>query len=183
MSNPYTGTVASALRKAQLLLGAHQQAANEQPLMDAALLESAVTQLWRAYRAFLAEQGHQLQLGFAAGAEPDSAQALAALVSQRGKFSGDVTELVNLSEDPQSWLSRLSGAWAGLWQLSLSTPAGPAGAANVGGSGVETMIPVRQLDNPSARPLEAPLTADNLHQWHQALVELIQRQRAQSQEW
>nr|WP_010130560.1 DUF6586 family protein [Microbulbifer agarilyticus] len=182
MSNPYTGTVASALRKAQLLLGDHQQAASGQPLLGTALREAALTQLWRAYRAFLAEQGHQLQLGFAVGAEPESAQALAALVSRRGKFSGDVTELVNLSEDPQSWLSGLCGAWAGLWQLSISAPPGPAGALNAA-SGVESMIPVRQLDNPSANPQDVSLTADNLRRWHQALVELIQRQRAQSQEW
>ncbi|GAB2502735.1 DUF6586 family protein [Microbulbifer agarilyticus] len=183
MSNPYTGTVASALRKAQLLLGEPQQVASGQPLLDTALLEAALTQLWRAYRAFLAEQGHQLQLGFAAGSEPESAQALAALVSQRGKFSGDVTELVNLSEDPESWLSGLCRAWAGHWQLSTSAPAGPSEASNATASGVQAMIPVRQLDNPSAGPQDADMTADNLRQWYQALVELIQRQRAQSQEW
>ena len=183
MSNPYTGTVASALRKAQLLLQSCAEA-GDNPLLETALLESALVQLWRGYRAFLAEQGHQLQLGISAGAEPESAQALAALVSRRGKFSGEVTELVNLAEDPHSWLAGLSAAWSKLWVLSAAGSGVQATSGKSAGA-VESMIPVRQLDGAAAvqEVQAAPITREGVQQWLQSLSELIQRQRSHSQEW
>ena len=143
-------------------------------------MEAAVLQLWRGYRGFLAEQGHQLQLGFAAGAEPATAQALAALVAQRGKFSGEANELVNLAENPDSWFAGLAVAWNKLWLLSASGPAGQAVPAKTGAA--ESIIPVRQLDAAETAPDQA-LTRERVQQWYQALSELVQRQRAHSQEW
>ncbi|WP_231757189.1 DUF6586 family protein [Microbulbifer elongatus] len=179
MSNPYTGTVASALRKAQLLLQSSAQA-GDTPLLEASLLEAAVVQLWRGYRGFLAEQGHQMQLGFATGAEPETAHALAHLVAQRGKFSAEANELVSLAENPDSWFAGLCGAWHRLWALSVSsaTTSSPA-------SGVQSVIPVRQLDDlgRSVATSDQPLTRERVQEWYQGLSELIQRQRAHSQEW
>ncbi|WP_406827657.1 DUF6586 family protein [Microbulbifer sp. ARAS458-1] len=179
MSNPYTGTVASALRKAQLLLQSSAEV-DDTPLLEASLLEAAVLQLWRGYRGFLAEQGYQMQLGFAAGAEPQTAQALANLVAQRGKFSGEASELVNLAENPDSWFAGLFAAWHKLWVLSASGSSGHAQSTT--SVGVQSMIPVRQLDSAEVAPEQA-LTRERVQQWHRSLSELIQRQRAHSQEW
>ncbi|WP_066964051.1 DUF6586 family protein [Microbulbifer sp. Q7] len=177
MSNPYTGSVASALRKAQLILQAPvpgEAADSQQALLESALQEAALMQLWRAYKAFLAEQGQQLQLGFRAGAEPDTAQALAQLVSARGKFSAEVNELVSLSENPESWFQGMQAAWEALWR-----PAGTEAAQSEGAAGVQTLIPVQQLD----RAAPEPLSRDLLMKWLRALNELVVRQRAHGQEW
>jgi len=179
MSNPYTGAVASALRKAQLLLqtpDSPAQAGSQQALRETALQEAALLQLWRAYKAFLAEQGHQLQLGFRAGGEPENAAALARLVSARGKFSAEVNELVSLAENPDSWYQGMAAAWQALW-----LPAG--GASEAAGTEsaaiVQSLIPVQQLD----RQVPQPLSREALSGWLQALSELVQRQRAHAQEW
>ena len=178
MSNPYTGAVASALRKAQLILHSPEssgEAGTPQALQETSLQEAALLQLWRAYKAFLAEQGHQLQLGFRPGGEPETAAALAALVSARGKFSAEVNELVSLAENPDSWFQGMAAAWRALW-----LPAGAgAQASEVASAEVQSLIPVQQLD---CRQPE-PLSRQALTGWLRALNELVQRQRAHAQEW
>lgn len=178
MSNPYTGAVASALRKAQLILHSPEssgEAGAPQALQETALQEAALLQLWRAYRAFLAEQGHQLQLGFGPGGEPETATALATLVSARGKFSAEVNELVSLAENPDSWFQGMAAAWQALWL--------PAGGETQSGTvvsvEVQSLIPVQQLD----RREPEPLSRKALTSWLNALNELVQRQRAHAQEW
>ncbi|WP_250462521.1 DUF6586 family protein [Microbulbifer litoralis] len=162
MSNPYTGAVASALRKGELLLSLEQAA----PLQQAAVLEAAVLHLWRAYRAFLAELAYQLQLN----SEPESAQALAERATALGKTCSEAVELSDLAADPDSWLSQLQAAWVQLW--SFSAESRPHTAA-------DNLIPLQNL----SAPQPAALTETRLRQWHAGLAELIRRQRAQSEEW
>ena len=162
MSNSYTGAVASALRKCQLLLGIEGTA----QLQHSALQEAAVLQLWRAYRAFLAELAHQLQLG----SEPESPQALAERAAAAGKTCGAAVEMQELVKDPESWLARLQSAWVQLWSFSAE-PGGQARPAN--------LIAVENLS--AAVPVV--LEDSQIHAWHSALTELVRRQRAQSEEW
>lgn len=175
MSNPYTGTVASALRKAELLLQSLEAGeAESNPLQQSALLEGTLLQLWRAHRAFLAEQGHQLQLGFKPGGEPEAAHRLQELTAARGKFSAEVAELVGLEENPDSWFSAMARCWQGLWR-----PAGGGAQESAANNGVQTLIPLRQLDT----NFSASLDRESLRHWHRQLNELVARQRAQGQEW
>lgn len=162
MSNPYTGSVASALRKSQLLLETDCAA----PLQQVAMQEAVVLHLWRAYRAFLAELAFQLQLD----TEPESAQALAERALAFGKASGEAAELQELALDPDSWLSRLQAVWVQLW--SFATESGNRQQA-------ANLIPLQNLSAPG--PVQ--LSDDLLRDWHSALGELVRRQRAQSQEW
>ncbi|WP_226661922.1 DUF6586 family protein [Microbulbifer aggregans] len=173
MSNPYTGSVASALRKSQLLLESAAEGAGAQApaLAETALLEGALLHLWRAYRAFLAEQAHQLGLG---GAEPESAQALMKLVEAGRKASAEVGELVGLMENPDSWLRSMDYAWRGLWRLSSQ-----ASVARGGVPAVQSLIPATELRDPA----EDVLSARKITFWHRSLTELVDRQRAQGQEW
>lgn len=175
MSNPYTGSVASSLRKGQLLLEAVTEPAGAAApaLPETALLEGALLHLWRAYRAFLAEQAHQL--GFA-GVEPESAQALMKLVEGGQKASAEVGELVGLMENPDSWLRGMETAWRGLWRLS-SQPSGRNGGNSV--STVQPLIAVTELRDPA----EGVLDVQKVTFWHRSLTELVDRQRAQGQEW
>lgn len=162
MSNPYTGSVASALRKAELLLTLEAP----ESLGQKALLEAALLQLWRAYRAFLCEVSFQLQLG----CEPGSESELRARAAERGITSGEANELMALLEQPDSWLSQLQAAWGWLWSF-----AAPGGAD----SRADKLIPLRNLSE--AQPSE--LSAAGLREWQRALGELIRRQRAHSAEW
>lgn len=169
MSNPYTGTVASALRKAELLLLSEVEAT---ALARTAFHEAVVLQLWRAYRAFLAELAHQLQLG--EGCEPESAQALAERAAASGKTCGEAVELQELGADGDSWLAGLQAAWVQLWNFT--------GEAGPHYRGMETggqLIPVANLSSPRDMELNSTL----LREWHGALAGLVRRQRAQSQEW
>ncbi|WOX05470.1 DUF6586 family protein [Microbulbifer pacificus] len=175
MSNPYTGIVVSALRKSELLLQSLEvREAESNPLLQAALLEGTLLQLWRAHRAFLAEQGHQLQLGFKPAGEPDTALRLQEMAAARGKFSAEVAELVGLEENPDSWFNAMARCWQGLWR-----PAGGAQESGAANSGVRTLIPLRQLDS----SFSASLDSESLRHWHRQLNELVVRQRAQGQEW
>ncbi|WP_299593051.1 DUF6586 family protein [uncultured Microbulbifer sp.] len=181
MSNPYTGAVASALRKTQLILhspDASGEAGSQQALLDTALQEAALVQLWRAYRAFLAEQGHQLQLGFRPGGEPETAQALAQLVAARGKFSAEVNELVSLGENPDSWFRSMELAWQALWRPAGGISMSPSDPGP-GPGAVQSLIPVQQLDQTAAEPL----SREALTSWLRAMNELVQRQRAHGEEW
>lgn len=162
MTNPYTGAVASALRKCELLLGVEDSS----PLQRSALQEAAVLQLWRAYRAFLAELAHQLQLG----SEPESPQALSERASAVGKSCGEALEMQELIRDPESWLARLQASWVQLWSFSAETDR-QARPANI--------IPVQNLS--ASGPAE--LEDGEIHAWHSALSELVRRQRAHSEEW
>lgn len=161
MSNPYTGTVAAALRKSELLLAVECEA----PLQRAALHEAAVLQLWRAYRAFLAELAYQLQLN----SEPESAQALAERAAAFGVTCGAAVELSELDVDPDSWLAQLQAAWVELWDFSSDS----------GGQRPANLIPLQNLS--ATGPVE--LSEEVLRQWHAGLAELVRRQRAQSEEW
>ena len=184
MSNPYTGTVASALRKCQLLVSAAMEEevvamppSHPAVLMRTAGLEGALMQLWRAYRAFLAEQAHQLNLGV----EPDSAKALHSQALSNQKVSAEVEELVGLAENPESWFCQLEQAWRSLWRLSSQAGA-RAGAKTVGAGeqgAVQNLIPSVQVAESSG----GGLNAEQLARWHQNLSELVTRQRAQGQEW
>ncbi|MBB5210574.1 DUF6586 family protein [Microbulbifer hydrolyticus] len=181
MSNPYTCAVASALRKAQLILhslASPEGAGSQQALYESAQHEAALLQLWRAYKAFLAEQGQQLQLGFGPGGEPETAHALAQLVSARGKFSAEVNELVSLAENPDSWFQSMAAAWQALWQPATGTAQQPAASA-VDAAGGQSLIPLQQLD----RRAPEPLGHEALEKWLRALNELVQRQRAHGEEW
>lgn len=178
MSNPYTGSVASALRKAQLLLDLLvDSAAGSAPaegLSQAALQEGALLQLWRAYRAFLAEQAHQLGLR----AEPESAHGLLKMAETRQNASAEVRELASLAENRESWFSAMERAWHSLWRLS-SGPGEAGGHKGVQVQSAVNLIPSTTLAEPAA----AALDARGLRQWHRSLSELISRQRAQAQEW
>lgn len=175
MSNPYTGLVASALRKSELMLHSLDASGVEHnALLQSALLEGALLQLWRAYRAFLAEQGHQLQLGFKPGGEPDTAIRLQELVGARGKYSAEVVELVGLEENPDSWFGAMARCWRGLWRPA----AGGAQELSAAGS-VQSLIPLRQMDSSAS----ASLDRESLRFWHRQLGELVARQRDQSREW
>jgi len=161
MSNPYTGQVVSALRKAQLLL----QLTSEMPLQRVALEEAAVLQLWKAYRAFLAELSHQLQLGF----ESDSLQVIADSLEGQGRASIEVKELQQLSEEPCSWLSQLLRAWTQLVSV-LSKPEAKHESPN--------LIPVHNL----ATSELVTISDEVLLHWHASLSELVRRQRANLEE-
>jgi hypothetical protein len=167
MSNPYTGSVASALRKAELLLGAEASPG----LQRAAVQDGALLQLWRAYRAFLLELSFQLQLG----AEPETAAQLQQLAASRGKTSSEAGELLELLGDPGSWLARLRGAWEQLWRFNNESAAGNGGQRPQTGK----LIPVQNL------AVSAPVVVDEilLREWQSALTELVRRQRAQTEEW
>ncbi|WGL17265.1 hypothetical protein PVT68_02945 [Microbulbifer bruguierae] len=180
MSNPYTGLVAAALRKCQLLLNRLEAEGSGDPLCQSALGEGALLQLWRGYRAFLAEQAHQLQLGVAPGREPESAGQLQQLVAQNGKFSAEIAELVSLAENPDSWYRQMDTAWRCLWHAPQAPSTRAQSAAT--GAAVQTLIPVRQVDVSSGSG-SSQLDAQSLREWHRALSELVQRQRAQGQEW
>ena len=146
--------------------------------------EGALLQLWRGYRAFLGEQAHQLQLGLGAGALPESAQSLQGLVAARGKFSAEVGELVSLAENPDSWFFPMAAAWGGLWR-SAAAAGKPAsdGAIPPSPPGVQTLIPLRQLEASSNDVAPVIVDADRLMAWLRALTELVQRQRVQGEEW
>lgn len=176
MSNPYTGMVASSLRKAQLILQSLEGGEGDgNPLMQSAQLEAALLQLWKAHRAFLAEQGHQLQLGFKPGGEPETAGKLQALVTVRGKYSAEVAELVGLEENPESWFAAMARCWLALWRPA----SGGSNQESAAGNGANTLIPLRQVDLISSVSLDR----DNLRHWLQQLNQLVLRQREQSQEW
>ncbi|WP_445366174.1 DUF6586 family protein [Microbulbifer sp. ANSA001] len=161
MSNPFTGQVASALRKAQLLL---QLTSDVSPLQSAALEEAVVLQLWKAYRAFLVELSHQLQLGF----EPESLQMIADSLETQGRASNEVKELQQLNEQPDSWLNQLLQAWTLLMSLPSNTEV-KREAPN--------LIPIH---NVGREPVT--ITVQGLTQWHKSMVELIRRQRANLEE-
>ncbi|AOS97792.1 hypothetical protein AUP74_02390 [Microbulbifer aggregans] len=163
MSNPHTGSVAAALRKAALLADIEPDGNLQRQALD----EARLLQLRRAYQAFLAELAFQLQLG----GQPDSALALARLAESQGKGCGEARELLELLEEPDSWLSSLERAWAGLWDFS--------GDANQQRASEPTLIPSRDLGR---RPLEA-LNGQQVDHWQSALSEIIRRQRAHSAEW
>ncbi|MEW5248456.1 DUF6586 family protein [Microbulbifer sp. 2201CG32-9] len=162
MSNPYTGTVTSALRKSELLLAGRPA----QGLQAAALREAALMQLWRAYLAYLAELSFQLQLGL----EPQSAAELQQRLQASAKASGEVAELIALEEDPCSWLSQLLACWRLLWR---------PGKANAGAQVGVDLISTgnRATANPES------LNDVRLRAWHLALQELVQRHRAHTEEW
>ncbi|WP_237056005.1 DUF6586 family protein [Microbulbifer sediminum] len=164
MPNPYTGTVAVALRKSQLLL--ESEPAGD--LHRVALQDAVVLQLWLAYRAFLCELGHQLQLG----AEPESPEQLARALGARGMASAEAAELLSLAEDRESWLAGLEAAWQQLWQFSGGS------ATGAGGAGSPTqVIPLRDLGR---QPPVPDLPA--LRVWRESLAELVRRQRAHMEE-
>ncbi|WP_295801985.1 DUF6586 family protein [uncultured Microbulbifer sp.] len=182
MSNPYTGSVASALRKCQLLLSAAAEGevaavppSHPAALVHAATLEGALLQLWRAYRAFLAEQAHQLSLG----AEPESATALLKLAAASHKASAEVGELVSLAENPDSWFRELEQAWRALWRFAAQQGGARASGSVSGPGAVQNLIPSTQLAEAPA----GPLSVERLEGWHRKLSELVARQRAQGQEW
>lgn len=163
MSNPYTGAVASALRKSQLLL----EGESGPVLRQAAVQEGAVMQLWRAYRAFLCELAFQLQLG----CEPESASELKERAAARGTACAEAVELLELLGDSGSWLSQLQAAWLQLWKFS--------GGRSEGNGGNDNLIPLQNL---SAAEIPA-LSEERLQVWRTALVELVRRQRAHMEEW
>lgn len=165
MTNPYTGTVAAALRKSQLLL----ELAPAEGLQRAAVQEAVLLQLWRAYRAFLGELAHQLQLG----AEPQAAAELKRAVLARGQASAEALELAALEADADSWLAALQDAWHQLWRFSADSSA--RGGATAAGQ----QIPV--VDLGSSRP--AALDSATLAEWRESLAELVRRQRAHLEEW
>ncbi|MBB3061459.1 DUF6586 family protein [Microbulbifer rhizosphaerae] len=163
MSNPYTGAVASALRKSQLLLEGEGGPA----LRQAAVQEGAMVQLWRAYRAFLCELAFQLQLG----CEPESASELKERAVARGMACAEAVELLELLGDPGSWLSQLQAAWLQLWKFS--------GGRSEGNRGGDNLIPLQNLST-----AEIPVLNEELLQtWRGALEELVRRQRAHMEEW
>ncbi|WP_193164066.1 DUF6586 family protein [Microbulbifer hainanensis] len=164
MSNPYTGAVASALRKAELLL---QAGVGDAPTR-AAIQDAVVLELWRAYRAFLAELAYQLQLGV----EPESARALADRASAMGKTCAEAAELCGLGADDDSWLAQLQVTWVQLWSFSSESGQRKAG-------GAVDLIPARNLSAPQSRVLDFA----TLDEWRRALAELVRRQRAHSEEW
>ena len=163
MSNPYTGAVASALRKAELLL---KTGVADMPTR-AAIQDAVVLQLWRAYRAFLAELAYQLQLGV----EPESARALAERAGAVGKTCAEAVELCDLGANDESWLAQLQAAWVQLW--SFSSEGGQRDAGRAG------LIPVRNLSASHNKVHDL----ETLDAWRRALAELVRRQRAQSEEW
>lgn len=163
MSNVYTGAVASALRKSQLLMEGENGAA----LRQAAVKEAVVLQLWRAYRAFLCELAFQLQLG----CEPESASDLKERAADRGTACAEAAELLELLGDSTSWLSQLQAAWQGLWQFS--------GGRGGGDRSNDYLIPLQNLSAPEA----AALSDERLEEWRRALAELVRRQRAHMEEW
>lgn len=173
MSNPYTGAVTSALRKAQLLLDGPAPEGPSAPLARTAAHEGAVLQLWRAYRAFLAELAFQLNLG----SEPESAQALAERAAGRGISCGPAVELQELTASPESWLAQLQAAWVQLW--SFSGDGASSTGPSAGGAQPVNLIPLQNLSAPGP----VILSDEGLREWHTALRELVQRQRAQSEEW
>jgi len=172
MNNPHTGTVASALRKCQLLLVAIERCEDNATLERQALEEGALLQLWRAYKAFLAEQAHQLQLAVT----PESAEDLHRYAAAAQKVSAEVQELLNLAENPDGWFAGLQRAWRGLWQ---SAGSGSGQIAVSAQSPTVNLIPMTEVKD--AAP--APLTRESLQSWLRALSELVLRQRAQSVEW
>lgn len=159
MTNLYTGLVVSALRKCQLLL----QRTGESDLQSRALEEAALFQLWKAYRAFLAELAIQLQLGF----EPESLQVILDSLESQGVVSSEARELSLLSADPDSWLSKLLQAWKQLQQLA------PAPTEEFVRKGAN-LIPLHSI----AFPASNAISAEILLEWHSALSELVRRQRA-----
>ncbi|MFI2810091.1 MULTISPECIES: DUF6586 family protein [Microbulbifer] len=165
MANPYTGSVAAALRKSQLLL----ESAPAGGLHQAAVQDAVVLQLWLAYRAFLCELAHQLQLG----SQPESPGQLARDAASRGMSSSEAAELEALAGDPESWLAGIEAAWLGLWQFSGSR----ASQGNGAGSPAQ-VIPLRDLSRQSAAP-----DLDALRNWRESMVELIRRQRAHMEEY
>ncbi|QFT54636.1 DUF6586 family protein [Microbulbifer sp. THAF38] len=161
MSNPYTGLVTSALRKSQLLATSSFDSA----IQRMALEEGALLQLWKAYRAFLAELSHQLQLGF----EPESLQVIVDSLHSQGKASVEVRELQLLVSEPGSWLSEFLRAWHQLLRL-------PPLAEDKGQGG--NLIPAHNV----AGPVVVDLSFEVLLKWHAALSELVGRQRANLEE-
>ncbi|WP_299586387.1 DUF6586 family protein [uncultured Microbulbifer sp.] len=160
MSNPYTGLVTSALRKSQLLSTSHY----DSPLHRLALEEGALLQLWKAYRAFLAELSQQLQLGF----EAESLQVIGDSLQSQGRASSEVRELQLLLSEPESWLSAMLCAWKQLLQLSLAEEV----------QGQENLIPTQNIAGP--RPVT--LSLEVLLEWHASLSELVRRQRTNLEE-
>ncbi|MCO1333518.1 hypothetical protein MO867_04105 [Microbulbifer sp. OS29] len=158
MSNPYTVHVTSALRKSQLLL----QLPCEISLQRSALEEAALLQLWKAYQAFLAEQAAQLQLGF----EPDSPQLMVDALKAQGRASADANELADLLKDSGSWLSHMLSAWTALQELSVIAKE------------KKQKVNLIPLHNESLGSDLTILSQEQLLQWHQALSELVRRQRA-----
>lgn len=164
MSNPYSGAVASALRKSELLLAVEGAGSLE----SAAFNEAALLQLWRAYRAFLGELAFQLQLGV----EPETASELDQRTRAAGKACAEVGELVELLAEPDSWLSQLHRGWLDIWHFSAAERAVQVGQA-------QNLIPLNNLST------TAPVVVDkvSLQRWRAALKELVQRHRAHTEEW
>ncbi|WKD51330.1 DUF6586 family protein [Microbulbifer spongiae] len=163
MTNLYTGLVVSALRKCQLLL----QLSGESALQNRALQEAALFQLWKAYKAYLAELANELQLGF----EPESLQVVLDSLKSRGVVSSEARELSLLYADPDSWLSKLLQCWRKLQQYA---PTPTMESARKGAN----LIPLCSM----ASPTSGALSAEILLKWHGALSELVRRQRASLEE-
>lgn len=132
--------------------------------LEQALCQSVVFQLECAYRQHLREVADIYQC-----ADPDiiaTVEQLASALKAVDKHPAEATEMLNLEQQPQSWLWQLLKTW----QLFQLLPQMSATAD------IASPIAVMQV-SPGDRDVLPPLTPEVARSWLLALEELVERHR------
>lgn len=98
-----------------------QARASEQRHLTQALLQGAVDHLHQAVAFYFCEVAETYQCPKAAQA--DSPEALSALLADMGKTPAEVSEILGLGRDPDSWFSAVENAYRALHSLPPSVAA------------------------------------------------------------
>lgn len=136
------------------------------PLMQTALVESALFHLHIAYRAYLHEllmQYQELLVQYKVPMSVETAQQAAVMLQAQQLQSGDIDELVKLER---------SGAWPA--QLC---------AAFVDATNLETKNISASKNGIALRDVTTRVDSEVLNAWLQQFQILLQRQREHAQEW
>lgn len=134
-------------------------------LRHQALLDAGAFHLLCAYRHYLRELAENYSV-------PDSSrihteQDLIQTLERLGKTPSEPRELQALSEDAESWLVALQGAYAAIWQ--------PPAEDSV------QRIEVIDLDAPQHASRQ--VSRESLESWYRAFNDLVERQRETSAEY
>lgn len=137
MANPYSGAVVRKLAYTKALLRL-ESASSDNPVARMALSEGALLHLYGAWLSFVREIAANYRV--VDTATLSSAAALTDALLAVGKIPSEATELLDLENEPASWLSELLVLRAQLDELpSLATPA-PVAEGRVQVTNVNTTV-------------------------------------------
>lgn len=140
-------------------------------LLQRALFDAVVAHLVCAYQHYLRELGESYRIKQLSLIKNE--RDLIAVFSEQGKTSSEIDELVQLKADSTSWLSRLFNSFER--QSALPNP-----SVQVAPAKDENLISLFEVNEDS---VEVSTSLDDLAQWLQQFIALIQRQRETSAEY